>query len=426
MSSSTGPFITSETLNSQKATSNSQCTTTDISKGERLSHGLSINNAIPIIAFSHIKWNSVWRRPQEILSRLSSKHAVLYIEEPEGCKEIHNPEPAMRYDRLFPNVLILCPRLPGSLMETRNSQDEGVKAVVDQVLTLPLGQTFQSPLLWFCNPMPAPLFIHALGERIVVYDCIEEFSHSNGTPAELAEREDMLLAEADIIFTKGNEMYNMKSRESDNVYYYREGADSLHFSKALNNETEVPDFLIRLEGPILGYFGTIDDRLDFGLIEFVSKERPDWNLVMIGPPKKVQESSLPHSANIFWFGFKKYVDLPGIAKSFDVCIMPFAINDATRNASPTKALEYMATGTPVVSTAIKEVEEQYFDIIKIGRSYQGFLDLCDSAIHRPDIAAIERGRRMARQNGWESLLERLQHHMNAALAKADHIKAATK
>ena len=59
---------------------------------------------------------------------------------------------------------------------------------------------------------------------------------------------------------------------------------------------------------------------------------------------------MPQRPNLHWLGGRDYALLPAYVKGFDVCLMPFAINEATEYINPTKALEYMATGRPIVST----------------------------------------------------------------------------
>lgn len=35
-----------------------------------------------IIVFSHLRWDFVWQRPQQLLSRLAQHFAVVFVEEP--------------------------------------------------------------------------------------------------------------------------------------------------------------------------------------------------------------------------------------------------------------------------------------------------------------------------------------------------------
>jgi UDP-galactopyranose mutase len=111
------------------------------------------------------------------------------------------------------------------------------------------------------------------------------------------------------------------------------------------------------------------------LIDAVARERPDWQIVMIGPVVKVDPASLPSRPNIHWLGRKEYSDLPKYFAGWDVALMPFALNDATRFISPTKTPEYLCAGLPVVSTAIRDVVRPYGDLglVRIAETPEEFI-----------------------------------------------------
>ncbi len=103
-------------------------------------------------------------------------------------------------------------------------------------------------------------------------------------------------------------------------------------------------------------------------------------------------------------------------KSFDVCLMPFAMNDATEFINPTKALEYMATGRPIVSTPVRDVVRQFSDIATIALGRGEFVQACSDILARPDQARIERGLALAERSSWESIVGQLEEHVSEALA----------
>ena len=110
-------------------------------------------------------------------------------------------------------------------------------------------------------------------------------------------------------------------------------------------------------------------------------------------------------------GGRDYQQLPSYVKKFDVCLMPFAINEATEYINPTKALEYMATGKPIVSTPVEDVVLQFTGAVKISRSSEEFLALCAEAAAKPDAACIKRGRELAQRNSWESIVAAMEGHI---------------
>src|SRR5690606_9810992 len=125
-----------------------------------------------------------------------------------------------------------------------------------------------------------------------------------------------------------------------------------HFEKALLPNTSVARDLENIPTPRLGYIGVVDERIDYALLAALADANADWQIVMVGPTSKVDPEALPQRKNLHWLGGKKYEELPNYLKGFAVCLMPFALNAATEYINPTKALEYLAAGRPVVSTAV--------------------------------------------------------------------------
>lgn len=141
----------------------------------------------------------------------------------------------------------------------------------------------------------------------------------------------------------------------NNVFCFPSLVDEAHFVKALNG-IAVPDDIVHISNPIVGYFGVIDKRIYLDLLRESASRLPEVSFVMIEPLAKIGESDLPRLPNIHYLGMKTYNDLPAYLKQFDIAMMPFALNDATKTISPTKTLEYMAAGKPIISTRIKDVE----------------------------------------------------------------------
>jgi glycosyltransferase involved in cell wall biosynthesis len=120
----------------------------------------------------------------------------------------------------------------------------------------------------------------------------------------------------------------------------------------------------------LGFYGVIDERMNLALVDGIAQARPDWQLVFIGPVTKIDPESLPQHSNIHYLGSKTYQELPHYIASWDVALLPFALNESTRFISPTKTPEYLAAGKPVVSTSIRDVIRPY--------GQEGFVHIADS------------------------------------------------
>ena len=235
-------------------------------------------------------------------------------------------------------------------------------------------QAIHKPIVWFYTPMALEFFPRDVETAALIYDCMDELSMFRGAPSQLQVLEKYLLKEADLVFTGGVSLFESKRRFHPQVYPFPSGVDLPHFAQARNLAADFGE-LAAMPRPRLGYAGVIDERLDLELIDEVAAKRPAWQIVMIGPTAKILPNSLPRRANIHYLGIKDYAELPKYFAGWDVGIMPFALNDATRFISPTKTPEYLSAGLPVVSTAIRDVERPYGELglAKIAHSANEFI-----------------------------------------------------
>jgi glycosyltransferase involved in cell wall biosynthesis len=368
----------------------------------------SAPTAQPLIVQSHLRWDFVWQRPQQILSRLAEHSPVLFVEEPLFLDDI--PSPKLDITIPYANVFRAVPRLPGRLRDDSERGIADIRNLVQEAISPEghLKRLFKNPVQWFYSPFTAPAMLGAFNEVGVVYDCMDELAQFRFAHPDLARRERLLLAQADVVFTGGYRLYESKKRYHNNVHFFGCGVDVGHFGKAMLAGTPVPADIDNIPQPVLGYFGVIDERVDYDLIAAVADANTDANVVMVGPVVKVDPASLPQRSNIHWLGQRDYQSLPGYVKRFDVCLMPFALNEATEFINPTKTLEYMAAGKPIVSTAVPDVVRNFTPIVQVARSQQEFVTMTARAAAAPDDALIAQGLAKARAESWDCIVGQMQ------------------
>jgi glycosyltransferase involved in cell wall biosynthesis len=363
---------------------------------------------------SHLRWDFVWQRPQQLLSRIARTNEVLFVEEPLFLDDI--PAPAFHLTTPEPGVTRAVPHIPSSLDTGYDATIAIVRSLLDSTLASPdIGSRFQRVVQWFYTPMPAPAMLGALNEIAVVYDCMDELAQFRFAPPDIGAREQLLLSQADVVFTGGFRLFESKKRYHQNVHFFGCGVDAAHFGKARRLETEIPDDAANLAHPIFGYFGVVDERLDYELIAGLSAAQPGATVLMIGPFAKVDPRELPQAPNIRWLGQRQYADLPRYVKAFDVCLMPFALNEATQYINPTKTLEYMASGKPIVSTAVADVVHNFAPIVRIARSPAEFVKAVQESATEPDDSLAAAGIKKAEASSWEAIVEQMRDIIGAAI-----------
>lgn len=304
-----------------------------------------------LVCFSHLRWDFVYQRPQHLLSRCAQIRRVFVVEEPIITSE---PSCCLDISRRDCGVWIVVPHLPENLSEEQSFLLQ--RQLLDQLWT---DAQIEAPVLWYYTPMAMPFSRH-LNASAVVYDCMDELSAFKGAHAQLQTREAHLFQLADLVFTGGRSLYEVKRHQHPSVHAFPSSIDAAHFAQARNG-IEDPADQANIPHPRLGFYGVIDERMDLDLIDGIAQARPDWHLVMIGPIVKIDPAVVPQHPNIHYLGGKSYQELPSYLAGWDVALLPFARNESTRFISPTKTPEYLAAGKPVVSTSIRDVVRPYGD-----------------------------------------------------------------
>ena len=323
-----------------------------------------------LIVFSHLRWNFVYQRPQHLLSRLAEQWPVVYIEEPvPGSSSDY-----LEFIDVAEDVEVWRPHLRSTEYGMHGVNEAAMQRLVMMAMN---ARKITSYLAWFYTPM-ALFMTEVLEPDCIVYDCMDELSMFKGAPSQLMRQEEALFEYADVVFTGGRSLYQAKRELHENVHCFPSSVDAPHFS------TPTADHPLQaaLPRPRVGYCGVIDERVDIDLVAGMAALRPEWQFVMVGPTAKIDPASLPQRPNIHWMGQQDYRELPAFIQGWDVCLLPFALNDATRFISPTKTLEYMASGRPSVSTGIRDVVESYGKVVTIRDDAEGFVEACEALMHR--------------------------------------------
>ncbi len=346
-------------------------------QGNRYTHtngsNAILDNATDLLCFSHLRWHFVFQRPQHLLTRASAHRRVFYWEEP-----IFDATQA-RLDTIQegPNLLIVQPHLPpgsdADAMQRRLLAD-----LVEQY-------KIRAAVRWFYTPM-ALSFTSDVPSIVTVYDCMDELSSFLGAPPALHEREQQLFAAADVVFTGGMSLYEAKRKQHGNVHAFPSSIDVAHFQDGVGAAD--PADQAAISHPRIGFYGVLDERFDHELLGTLAELRPEMQFVLIGPVVKIDPALLPQSANIHYLGSKSYSELPAYLANWDVAILPFACNEATRFISPTKTPEYLAAGKPVVSTPIRDVVSGYGEnhLVAIAEDASSFAAALDHALEPPSAS----------------------------------------
>lgn len=375
----------------------------------------SSSSQLDLLCLSHLRWHFVTQRPQHLLRHAAKDRRVFYWEEPifhapndaivstYGARRMH-----LELMQEGPTLWVIRPHLVLGM-----DADAAQRQLLGELM-----QTFaiERYIRWYYTPMALSFSSHLAGEAIV-YDCMDELSGFLGAPPQLIEREQQLFNEADVVFTGGISLYEAKQTQHSNVHPFPSSIDVSHFSQAQSADLEEPTDQAEVPHPRAGFYGVVDERFDIDLLGKIAVLRPEMQFIILGPVVKIDPATLPQAENIHYLGGKTYEQLPAYLAGWDIALLLFARNDATRFISPTKTPEYLAGGKPVISTPIRDVVRGYGDasLIAIAESAEDFAQALDAALLPPTDAWKKAVAVKLAQGSWNRTWASMQREIDRAV-----------
>lgn len=360
-----------------------------------------------IICVSPGYWDSPWGTPQQFMNLLSESNQVLYVEPPLSYLHF------LRYPERWPKFLAFqrgpvqsktnlwittCPPAPPFKRAVEMINLAGQWMVIWWVRRVSRKLGFSNPILWTYSPTAAGLS-GKLGEDFLIYHCVDDYAAANpGRRSYIEEQERRLLAKADLVVTCSENILEAKAPWCKEIINVPNGVDFDHYHRAQDEATPVAPPLKKNEAPIIGFCGLLNFRLDEAFLIKAANRYADYKFVFVGPVlKKFPE--LERLSNVLMLGNQPLADLPSYLKGFDVCLIPYKMNEFVKSISPLKVYEYLAAGKPVVAPDIRAIRD-LGDIIFIGQSHEEMLDMIPLALESNSAEAVNARIERARGNTW--------------------------
>lgn len=267
---------------------------------------------------------------------------------------------------------------------------------------------FEDPILWVYSPVTVDAVDH-LPHRCLVYDCVDRHSAYGGMmdPALVDAMEEELAAKCDTVFATAKPLADRLKRCNEKTYFIPNGANYERFSEA-GKPQPLPEDMADIPHPIFGFVGALQQCIEYGYLLSAAKEHPDWHFVLIGKEKPgVELSELRARKNVHFLGLKPNEQLPQYIAHFDACLNLFAESDLSRDVSPLKFYEYLATGKPIVSTPQPDQILEFEPLIQIARSEKEFSLKCAESL-LDALPERNAARNIAgRQSSWDSRVSQM-------------------
>ena len=388
-----------------------------------------------IVCIGSQDWHAHLNVPQQTMKRLAACNRVLYVNLPRTPLRLVLGDgggySARRKKRLEvirvdddclwlyspPALFVPANGLPGRVSLAATQLNGHILARLLRGVTSNL--MFDAPLLWIYAFGGAPL-LGKISARLTVYDCIDDWPGylPNGTTRENVSRLDSTLCRAaDLVFVGSKPLLAARRDLNPETHWVPHAADFSHFSLAASEHTPIPADISGIPRPIVGLIGMLEKRVDLDILSHLAGARPEWSIVLVGPVwNSLDISSLQRHRNVHFLGMKPVAELPGYLKAFDVCMVPYVLDDFTRAIYPLKLHEYLASGKPIVSTRIPAIAE-HEELIYIADGPQEFAGAVHRALGERDPQLSRRRIQLASQNTWEDRVARKSALVEKLLAR---------
>ena len=224
----------------------------------------------------------------------------------------------------------------------------------------------------------------------ILYEYIDDLNPAlAGTeklPKNIIEKHNYAMSDVENVYVvvTADELYTevIKKRGNKNLAFSTNGVDYEHFQTVKENYNFNAKFkkIIEQKKPIIGYYGALASWFDYDLLKKLLESRKDYNIILFGYKydDSFEKEEIEKYNNLHFLGTCNYNILHHYANKFDVCVIPFKINDITKATSPVKIFEYMALNKPIVTTKMHECEK--YKSVMIAKDAKNFISLVDKAI----------------------------------------------
>jgi glycosyltransferase involved in cell wall biosynthesis len=403
------------------------CEISEIGTGQQEADDATRFAPDPIVCVSDLFWDEHWCSEQQLMSRLSKRGRVLYVERPVSLLSFFTGSSdapvgrqiwrwltgGIRNETSTLTILTPPPVLPLRYVGVVNAVNEWVRLRSIKRALRQLGA--KRPVLWIYAP-DAGRLVGKAGEAFSMYYCADDWAASDqwwNSAKDIRARELELGTNVDLIVGTSTKIVKRWKENREDVILVSNGADVTLFKKARDPKLNIPDDLRSIPEPRVGCVGFVDGRFNAKLYETLATWKPEWNFVIVGPlnESKLDISRLRQMSNVHFLGGRTVAEIPAYLKGFNVCTIPYICNRLSESIFPLKLFEYLAAGRPVVATALPELRP-FSEYLRIADSPQAFLQALEISLNHPLDSASDT---VLDAHSWDAKADFLWHKLISEL-----------
>jgi GT2 family glycosyltransferase/glycosyltransferase involved in cell wall biosynthesis/SAM-dependent methyltransferase len=365
-----------------------------------------------VFVFPVIDWEFRHQRPQQLALQFAERgHRVYYFRTTFSSTEAYEPVVRLVAPNVF-TVSLPCTGKP-PVIYSESLDPAQLDSVVSGIEQLRTRFSIGAAVSVVDHPFWAPVCGRLTNHR-VVYDCMDHHAGFSNNNSNVLSQESRLLGSADLVVASSAKLFEMVKASSAHPLLVRNAGQYDHFC------TAPAKLAFEKTRPVIGYYGAISEWFDAELVAQAARQMPECDFVLVGSTYGANLLPVKDLPNVRLFGEVPYTDLPGYLHGFDVCMIPFQVNELTLATNPVKVYEYLSAGKPVVSIDLPELALMK-DVIETAATTEAFVAGLRKALTDNAPARVEARRAFARENTWAKRGEVLDAALNALFPKVSVI-----
>lgn len=241
-----------------------------------------------------------------------------------------------------------------------------------------------------------------------LYHIYDEYSNAE-VEQPLDPVEEQLIRSVDQVITVSPTMFERKGGLNPHTSRLTNGVEYDAFAMP----SPEPADLARIPRPRVGYAGYIKKQLDWELLLALATRHPEWSFVFVGAMRPHPEITgllerMQLLPNVHFLGSKTTAELAHYPQHFDLCLMPYRVNDYSKYIYPLKLHEYLASGRPAVSAPIPAIAEVR-SLVRVAHGVEEWEQaIAQELAPGADTPARRAARQaMARRHDWDSIVDEI-------------------
>lgn len=368
-----------------------------------------------ILCVSNTAWHGLPSRTAQIVGRLKN-YRVLYIDPPAAAPR---SDPNARDwrgegEQIGKNITLLSAPPKSGTIRQGGFREKLYQKKLARYLTARMREyAFEKPVLWLTDPSGVEL-IGRFPHGPVVFDCQEPPPENAGAltgPALRRVRQtERLTRAAKAVLTHSEGVRQTLHAWNPDTVVIPNGVDFELFQRARDEALAFPNDLFTVKNPIFGHIGALGEHLELSFVEQAAAAHPEWSFVFVGDcPDTESIRRLKQLKNIHLLGLKAQKQLPLYLCRFDVCVSLYKSSELSRDISPMKLYEYLASGKPIVSTPQPAQTLDYSDVVYIAGTAGEWTEACRKAFTERDAWKVRQRVSYAKASSWDARVVDVEH-----------------